>query len=40
MSHADGIWLSKSTFILPDYGLKTLVQPRKPLQIKVPEATK
>jgi len=26
MSHADGIWLSKITFILPYDGLETLIQ--------------
>jgi hypothetical protein len=40
MFHADGKWLSKSTFIVPYDGLRTLIQTRTALRIKVSKATR
>jgi len=40
MSHADGTWLSKSTFILSDGGLRIVIRKRTALQIKVSKATR
>jgi hypothetical protein len=39
MSHADGVWLSESTFILPSDGLRTPIQKIMALPITVFKAT-